>query len=50
MIQPNLKQLAQSYSCNKKICRSCYARLNKNATHCRKCHSNNIRLKKKIKD
>ena len=49
MIEPNLKLLAQNYSCNKKICRICYARLNKNANNCRKCHSNKLRLKKLIK-
>ena len=50
MIEPTLKQLAQKYSCNKKICMVCYARLNKNATNCRKSHSNKLRPKKLIKN
>ncbi len=45
MIEPTLKQLAQKYSCM-----ICYARLNKNATNCRKCHSNKLRPKKLIKN
>lgn len=49
MIEPNLKSLAQSFLCNKKICRKCYARLNKKAVNCRKCSSSDLRLKKKIK-
>jgi len=27
MIEPNLKNLAQKFRCDKMICRSCYARL-----------------------
>ena len=49
MLDPNLKSLAQKYLCNKMICRKCYARLNKNASNCRKCSSNNLRLKKKLR-
>nr|QDY52378.1 ribosomal L40e family [Mimiviridae sp. ChoanoV1] len=49
MIEPNLKQLAQSFMCDKKICRKCYARLPKNALNCRKCSSADLRLKKKLK-
>ena len=49
MIDPTLKILAQSKKCEKKICRNCYARLNIKATNCRKCHSTNLRLKKKLK-
>ena len=50
MIEPNLKLLAQNAQCKKKICRICYARLHKNATNCRKCHSNKLRLKKQLKN
>lgn len=49
MIDPNLKKLAETYNCNKKICRMCYVRLNKSSTNCRKCKSTKLRLKKKIK-
>lgn len=49
MIEPNLKSLAQSYNCDKKICRKCYARLNIRATNCRKCPSSDLRLKKKLR-
>ena len=49
MIEPNLKSLAQSYNCNKKICRKCYVRLNNRATNCRKCSSSDLRLKKKLR-
>ena len=48
MIDPSLKVLAQKHLCNKMICRGCYARLNKRATHCRKCKSTNLREKKKL--
>ena len=49
MIDPSLKILAENKLCNKMICRNCYARLNIKATNCRKCHSTDLRLKKKIK-
>ena len=49
MLDPNLKSLAQKYLCNKMICRKCYARLNKNASNCRKCRSNDLRIKKILK-
>lgn len=49
MIEPNLKALAESHLCNKKICRKCYARLYKNASNCRKCSSRELRIKKKLK-
>jgi len=49
MIDPNMKKIAQKYNCDKKICRICYARLNKRATNCRKCSSTNLRLKKVLK-
>ena len=49
MIEPNLKLLAQSFLCEKKICRKCYARLNKRANNCRKCASSDLRPKKKLK-
>ncbi len=48
MIEPTLKMLAENTNCKKKICRICYARLNMNATNCRKCHSNKLRIKKKL--
>lgn len=47
MIEPTLKKLAQKYSCDKIICRKCYARLNKKAKNCRKCNSSDLRIKKK---
>ena len=49
MIDPSLKKLAEKKNCDKMICRNCYARLNIKARNCRKCHSNNLRKKKKIK-
>ena len=49
MIDPNLKSLAESHLCNKKICRKCYARLHKNAVNCRKCSSSDLRNKKKLR-
>jgi len=49
MLDPNLKKLAQSFNCDKKVCRLCYARLDKRATNCRKCNSNQLRLKKQLK-
>lgn len=49
MIEPNLKILSQSFNCNKMICRKCYARLNIRTKNCRKCGSNDLRLKKKLK-
>ena len=48
MLEPNSKHLAQKYLCNKKICRKCYARLHIRAINCRKCHSKDLRIKKKI--
>lgn len=51
-MDPSMKVLAQSYRCEKKICRKCYATLPIRATNCRKkaCgHSNQLRLKKKVK-
>ena len=48
MIEPNMKVLAQKYNCNKIICRRCYARLDKRASLCRKCHSKDLRIKKKL--
>ena len=48
MIEPNSKVLAQKYTCNKMICRRCYARLDIRASNCRKCHTTNLRLKKKL--
>uniref|UniRef100_A0A0B6ZJT1 Ubiquitin-ribosomal protein eL40 fusion protein n=1 Tax=Arion vulgaris TaxID=1028688 RepID=A0A0B6ZJT1_9EUPU len=52
IIEPSLRTLAQSYNCDKQICRQCYARLPPRATNCRKkkCgHSNQLRPKKKLK-
>ena len=46
---PSLAALAKQYNCEKMICRKCYARLNIKATNCRKCHSKDLRIKKKIK-
>lgn len=48
MIEPSLKVLAQKYNCEKMICRNCYARLDKRAKNCRKCHSTSLRSKKKM--
>lgn len=48
-MDPSLKALAYKYNVQKKVCRSCYARLPPNATNCRKrkCgHSPQVRLKK----
>ncbi|KAG4087037.1 ubiquitin-related domain-containing protein [Neocallimastix lanati (nom. inval.)] len=47
IIEPSLKVLASKYNCDKMICRKCYARLPQRATNCRKCHSNQLRPKKK---
>ena len=49
MIEPNSKVLAEKYKCNKLICRNCYARLNIRSIQCRKCHSKDLRIKKKLK-
>ena len=54
MIEPSLKQLAERYNCDKLVCRTgtCYARLPKGATNCRKAgcgHSAQLRPKKKLK-
>jgi len=52
VIEPSLRLLAQKYNCDKMICRKCYARLHPRAKNCRKkkCgHSNNLRVKKKLK-
>ena len=43
-----MRLLAFNSNCNKMICRRCYARLNKRAENCRKCHSTNLRPKKKL--
>lgn len=48
MLEPNMKNLAQKYNCDKKICRRCYARLHKRAETCRKCSCANLRMKKKL--
>ena len=48
MIEPTLKKLAEKHSCQKKICRKCYARLPDKAKNCRKCGSSDLRIKKKI--
>lgn len=48
MIEPSLRVLAQQYKCEKMVCRNCYARLDKRAKNCRKCHSTSLRIKKKM--
>jgi large subunit ribosomal protein L40e len=48
MIEPSLRLLAFKSNCNKMICRRCYARLDKRARNCRKCHSTNLRHKKRL--
>lgn len=51
VMEPSLQLLANSYKCEKKICRKCYATLPPRATNCRKkkCgHSNQLRPKKKL--
>jgi ribosomal protein L40E/ubiquitin len=51
-IEPTSRLLAESYNCEKSVCRKCYARLPARATNCRKkkCgHSNQLRPKKKSK-
>lgn len=49
MIDPNLKKLAQKSNCDKLICRKCYARINIKSKNCRKCNSNKLRIKKKLR-
>lgn len=49
MIDPTLESLAKGYKCDKLVCRHCYARLDKNAKNCRKCHSSDLRRKKTLK-
>ena len=46
MFDPNSKKLAEGFNCEKKICRKCYARLDKKARNCRKCSSKDLRYKK----
>ena len=48
MIDPSLKALVEGFLCDKKICRKCYARLNKRTVNCRKCSSSDLRIKKKL--
>ena len=48
MIESSLKKIAESYSCEKMICRKCYARLNIKSKKCRKCSSTDLRKKKKL--
>jgi ribosomal protein L40E/ubiquitin len=53
VLAPALAELARKVNCEKKVCRKCFARLHPRATNCRKkkCgHSNQLRMKKKIKD
>jgi len=53
VIEPSLQELANSYRCQKKVCRRCYARLPPRATNCRKrkCgHNSDLRYKKKPKN
>jgi len=54
VIEPTLRVLAEKYNTDKLVCRtgSCYARLPKGSTNCRKkgCgHSSQLRAKKKLK-
>ena len=49
---PTLAALAKSKTCDKMICRKCYARLPPRATNCRKkkCgKTKQLRIKKKLK-
>ena len=49
---PTLAALAKATTCDKMICRKCYARLPPKAKNCRKkkCgHTNDLRIKKKLK-
>lgn len=41
------KELAKLYL-RPKICRFCYATVHEKAKKCRKCHSNDLRTRKKI--
>ncbi len=41
------KQLAQKVRLHYKVCRDCGARNPGASDHCRKCHSNNLRWKKR---
>ncbi|XP_071701220.1 ubiquitin-ribosomal protein eL40 fusion protein-like [Rutidosis leptorrhynchoides] len=47
-VAPYLGNLARKYVQDKLICRKCYARLPLRASNCRKCHSNQLRPKKKL--
>ena len=52
-MDPSLKELAKNYTCNKKICRKCYASLPPRALNCRKkkCgHSSDLRIRKQLKN
>ncbi len=42
---PEKKRLAQKSRLDVKICLDCKARNSRNATRCRKCHRNHLRLK-----
>ncbi|XP_071696808.1 ubiquitin-ribosomal protein eL40 fusion protein-like [Rutidosis leptorrhynchoides] len=48
-VAPYLGNLARKYVQDKVICRMCYARLNPRAVNCRKCHSTQLRPKKKLR-
>ncbi|XP_066108770.1 ubiquitin-ribosomal protein eL40 fusion protein-like [Saccopteryx bilineata] len=51
IMEPSLRQLAQKYSCDKMICRKCYACLYPCTVNChKKCgHPNNLCPKKRVK-
>ena len=52
VFDPSLAALAKSYTCDKLVCRKCYARLPPRAKNCRKksCgHTTQLRMKKKLK-
>ena len=53
VIEPSLMELARKFNQDKKVCRTCYARLDPRAVVCRKKHckagESKLRPKKKLK-
>ncbi|XP_044930355.1 ubiquitin-60S ribosomal protein L40-like isoform X1 [Mustela putorius furo] len=51
IVEPSLRQLAQKYNWDKKICRKCCAHLHSRAVNCcKKCsHTNNLHPQKEVK-
>ncbi|XP_059272635.1 ubiquitin-like isoform X1 [Mustela nigripes] len=51
IVEPSLRQLAQKYNWDKKICRKCCAHLHSRAVNCcKKCsHINNLHPQKEVK-